>query len=228
MRSKSFNINYFWYFASFTAISMSMLLNSSQSYALSNQSSKKLSRVKSNKVKLDSSHSSKPLEAIKMLASNLPVLPETTNLVKEFEGFRPYAYIDSSGLPVIGYGQTKINGRTVAMGQYISKAQADAALKQELYQIQKLVLAHVKVDLNPYQLGALTSLVYNAGAVTVRNSTLIRKLNAGDYRGAAQEFVRWNKANRGGKLVVFPGLTKRRVAEQQLFLTPYNSVASNN
>ena len=84
------------------------------------------------------------------------------------------------------------------------------------------------MDLNPYQLGALTSLVYNAGAVTVRNSTLIRKLNAGDYRGAAQEFVRWNKANRGGKLVVFPGLTKRRVAEQQLFLTPYNSVASNN
>ncbi|MEO1690485.1 MAG: lysozyme [Cyanobacteria bacterium J06631_6] len=163
-----------------------------------------------------------------LVASNLAVLPETTNLVKQFEGFRSSAYIDSSGLPVIGYGQTRVNGRTVRMGQYITQAQANAALEQELYHIQKLVLNHVKVDLNPYQLGALTSLVYNAGTVVIKNSTLIRKLNAGDYLGASQEFVRWNKANRGGQLVVFPGLTRRRIAEQQLFLTPYNQIASNN
>ncbi|MEO1466854.1 MAG: lysozyme, partial [Cyanobacteria bacterium J06633_1] len=107
-----------------------------------------------------------------LVASNLAVLPETTNLVKQFEGFRSSAYIDSSGLPVIGYGQTRVNGRTVRMGQYITQAQANVALEQELYHIQKLVLNHVKVDLNPYQLGALTSLVYNAGTVVIKNSTL--------------------------------------------------------
>lgn len=163
-----------------------------------------------------------------LVVTTLPVSPEAVNLVKDFEGFRPYAYIDSSGLPVIGYGQTRVNGRTVTLGQYITASEADAALVQELYQIQQLVLAYVKVDLNPYQLSALTSLVYNAGSVIVRDSTLIRKLNAGDYIGAAQEFTRWNKANQGGQLVVYPGLTKRRLAEQKLFLAPYKQIASSN
>lgn len=164
----------------------------------------------------------------KLVARGLPVHPTTLNLVKQSEGFRAYAYIDTSGLPVIGYGQSRINGRRVRMGQYITRAQADAALERELYHLQNLVVAHVKVDLNPYQLGALTSLVYNAGLRIVKNSTLIRKLNAGDYAGASREFVRWNKANRGGRLVAFPGLTKRRLAETQLFLTPYGQVASND
>lgn len=69
------------------------------------------------------------------------------------------------------------------------------------------------MKLNPHQLGALRSLVYNSGMRILTNSTLIRKLN-GDYAGAAREFPRWNKANQGSKLVVFSGLTKRRLAEQ--------------
>jgi len=167
-------------------------------------------------------------DAEQIIISRLPVLPETIELVKSFEGFRSHAYIDSSGLPVIGYGQTRVNGRTTRMGHFVTRSQADRALEQELAQIQKLVLANIKVDLNPYQLGALTSLVYNAGTVVITRSTLARKLNSGDYIGASREFVRWNKANRGGKLVVFPGLTKRRLAEQKLFLTPYGQLVSNN
>ena len=167
-------------------------------------------------------------ESKQVILSKLPVLPQTIELVKSFEGFRSYAYIDSSGLPVIGYGQTRVDGRTAKLGQFVSRVQADRALEQELAQIQKLVIAQIKVDLNPYQLGALTSLVYNAGTVVITNSTLARKLNAGDYVGASREFVRWNKANSGGQLVVFPGLTKRRMAEQKLFLTPYGQLASNN
>ncbi len=154
------------------------------------------------------------------------VLPATINLVKEHEGFRSSAYIDTSGLPVIGYGQSKINGQTVRMGQYISQTQADTALAQELHYVQRLVLASVQVKLTPHQLGALTSLVYNAGTRVIKQSTLSRKLNAGDYQGAAQEFVRWNKANQGGMLVAMPGLTKRRVAEQNMFLTPYTAISS--
>ena len=76
-------------------------------------------------------------------------------------------------------------------------------------------------------MGALTSFVYNAGMRIVTNSTLIRKLNAGDYSGAAREFPRWNKANKGGRLVVYSGLTRRRLAEQQLFLSDYEQIASN-
>jgi len=154
-----------------------------------------------------------------VIATNSRVHSATLNLVKQYEGFRSYAYIDTSGLPVIGYGQTIINGRRVRMGQYITQAQADIALEKELNHIQEMVKKHVKVELTPNQLGALTSLVYNAGTRVVKNSTLIRKLNAGDYHGAAQEFTRWNKANQGGRLVAMPGLTKRRLAEQKLFLS---------
>lgn len=161
------------------------------------------------------------------VATNLRVLPDTLNLVKHHEGFRSYAYMDTSGLPVVGYGQSRINGRKVSLGQYITQAQADVALEQELHHLQELVKSHVRVELNPYQLGALTSLVYNAGSRILTDSTLIRKLNAGDYTGAAQEFPRWNKANQGGRLVAFPGLTKRRLAEQKLFLTPFDRIASN-
>lgn len=158
----------------------------------------------------------------KITAANFQVLPATVNLIKQHEGFRSYAYIDSSGLPVIGYGQSTINGRAVTMGQYITQAEADAALMVELDRIQRLVLNTVRVDLNAHQLGALTSLVYNAGLRVITQSTLSRKLNSGDYAGAALEFPRWNKAHQGGQLIVFPGLTARRLNEQKLFLTPTN------
>ena len=161
-----------------------------------------------------------PTSIIASNPSDVRLLPATINLVKQHEGFRSYAYIDTSGLPVIGYGQTKIHGKTVQMGQYVTQAQADAALAQELYHIQRIVQSKVRVKLTPNQLGALTSLVYNAGTRVITTSTLSRKLNAGDYAGAAKEFPRWNKANQGGRLVALPGLTKRRLAEQKLFLTP--------
>ena len=154
------------------------------------------------------------------IAATPRVSRTTLNLVKKYEGFRSSAYMDTNGLPVIGYGQSKINGKRVKMGQYISRTKADAELERELYHIQRLVLSKVRVRLTPNQLGALTSLVYNAGSRILTNSTLIRKLNVGDYAGAAREFPRWNKAHQGGRLVPFPGLTKRRLAEQRLFLTP--------
>ena len=62
---------------------------------------------------------------------------------------------------------------------------------------------------------------YNTGIGLLYDSTLISKLNAGDFAGAAAEFPRWNKAHQGGVLVELPGLTRRRLAEQKLFLTPF-------
>ena len=223
MLSKSNYINKFFYSLLSLVLSSSSLLTS-----ISPSQASQL-RQQNKQLKIDQLLNNYPeytVASSKTTTSTYQVLPATINLVKQYEGFRSYAYIDTSGLPVIGYGQSKINGKTVRMGQYISQAQADTALVKELYHIQRLVLANVKVDLNPNQLGALTSLVYNAGARVVKQSTLSRKLNAGDYEGAAQEFVRWNKANQGGRLVALPGLTKRRIAEKKMFLTPYSSVSS--
>jgi lysozyme len=217
----------YWQVAIISGILLNLALNVSKSSASfkipkNNSDASALMEASPDLTRLDT------LIADNWLESKLSVIPEAVNLVKNFEGFRSSAYIDTSGLPVIGYGQTEVNGSTVTLGQYITQSQADTALEQELYHIQQLVLSHVKVDLNPYQLGALTSLVYNAGAVILKDSTLIRKLNAGDYIGAAEEFIRWNKANQGGNLVVYSGLTKRRLAEQKLFLAPYRPIASNN
>ena len=228
MRLKSVYSYNYWHIIAIFTISLGFNLNISKSHAATPAFTGKSNQSQSNKIEPNSNLQFAFPDSEKVILSKLPVLPETIALVKDFEGFRPYAYIDSSGLPVIGYGQTRVNGRTAQLGQFISRGQADLALEQELAQIQRLVTAHIKVDLNPHQLGALTSLVYNAGAVVVTNSTLARKLNAGDYTGASREFVRWNKANRGGQLVVFPGLTKRRLAEQTLFSTPYGQLASNN
>lgn len=227
MLLKSFKYSWCWHLSCFVSIAFGLATVAPRAYADNASVSSEPTDAVVDRANLSSTYSG-DVTADRIASSSLPILPETTNLVKEFEGFSSSAYIDSSGLPVIGYGLTKVNGQTVALGQYISRTEADLALEQELAQIQKLVLTHVKVDLNPYQLGALTSLVYNAGSIVITDSTLARKLNAGDYVGASQEFVRWNKANSGGELIVFSGLTKRRLAEQKLFLTPYNQLASNN
>lgn len=226
MRLKFTNFYIYWHFAAFFTIFLGLNLNISKSYA-NTQTSAKYGQSQSHVAEPNLNLQFDRLDS-EIILSRTAVLQETIELVKSFEGFRSYAYIDSSGLPVIGYGQTVVNGTTAQLGQFISRSQADRALEQELGHIQKLVKAKIEVDLNPYQLGALTSLVYNAGTIVITDSTLSRKLNAGDYIGASNEFVRWNKANRGGELVEFPGLTKRRLAEQKLFLTPYNQIASNN
>lgn len=140
------------------------------------------------------------------------------NFIKEFEGFSDRAYLDTDGTPVIGYGLSRINGQAVKMGDRISPAQAEAALKAELQTIKQQIKSTVNRELSESQISALASLSYNVGVESVKTSTLVRKLNAGDYIGAANEFLRWDKANVRGALVRLPGLTRRRQAEKQLFL----------
>ena len=150
----------------------------------------------------------------------LVVSDKTLMIVKEFEGFRAAAYLDTDGTPVIGYGQSRINGNKVRLGDRISAEAAEIALKKELELIQSEILETVKVNLNEHQLGALSSLAFNTGIHALKSSTLIKKLNSRNYEGAANEFVRWNKANIKGKLIRMEGLSRRRHREKQLFLTP--------
>ena len=137
-------------------------------------------------------------------------------LIKQFEGCKLTAYQDSVGVWTIGYGWTKpVDGKPIRAGMTINQETAERLLKTGLVSYESDVSRLVKVGLTQEQFDALVSFTYNLGARSLSTSTLLRKLNAGDYAGAADEFLRWNKA--GGK--VLNGLTRRREAERALFLS---------
>lgn len=137
-------------------------------------------------------------------------------LIKQFEGCKLTAYQDSVGEWTIGYGWTQpVDGKPIRAGMTIKQETAERLLKTGLVSYEIDVSRLVKVSLTQGQFDALVSFTYNLGARSLSTSTLLRKLNAGDYAGAADEFLRWNKA--GGK--VLNGLTRRREAEHALFLS---------
>lgn len=140
-------------------------------------------------------------------------------LIKQFEGCRLTAYPDpgTGGDPwTIGYGWTHpVDGKPVKRGMTIDQATADRLLKTGLVGYENDVLKVAKVKLTQGQFDALVSFAYNVGSRALSTSTLLKKLNDGDIKGAADEFLRWNKV--GGK--VLNGLTRRREAERALFLS---------
>lgn len=149
----------------------------------------------------------------------MQISPEGIALIKGFEGCRLTAYPDpgTGGAPwTIGYGWTlPIDGKPVRPGMTIDQLTADRLLKTGLVSYENDVLKLVKVKLNQNQFDALVSFAYNVGSRALSTSTLLKKLNSGDIKGAADEFLRWNKS--GGKAM--PGLTKRRKAEREVFLS---------
>ena len=137
-------------------------------------------------------------------------------LLEQFEGLRLEAYLDSAGIATIGFGTIKYpNGSKVKLGDKITKAQAKEYKLHDLKEFENTVNTFVKAPLNQNQYDALVSLSYNIGSNAFKNSTLLKKLNSGDYKGAAEQFLSWNKA--GGKKV--QGLVNRREAERKLFLS---------
>ncbi|WP_279204570.1 lysozyme [Obesumbacterium proteus] len=137
-------------------------------------------------------------------------------LIKQFEGCRLTAYQDSVGVWTIGYGWTQpVDGKPVGEGVTITQQKANQLLTEGVAQFEKGVNSLVTVSLNQNQFDALVDFVYNLGVNALKGSTLLKKLNAGDYAGAANEFTKWNKA--GGKELA--GLTRRREAEKSLFLS---------
>lgn len=140
------------------------------------------------------------------------------DLIRRFEGFRSKPYRCPAGVPTIGYGSTRYaDGRPVKLTDApITQEQADDIMRQTLGEYENAVNRYVTVPLSQNEFDALVDFAYNAGAKNLLNSTLLRKLNAGDRKGAAREFDRWVHAN--GE--VLPGLVKRRMAERNLFETP--------
>jgi GH24 family phage-related lysozyme (muramidase) len=118
-----------------------------------------------------------------------------------------------AGKPTIGWGHTY----GVKLGRTISEAEAEVLLDHDYQQAEDDVLELVTVPLTDNQLGALTSFVFNLGQGNFSKSTLLRKINASDFAGAAAEFDKWVYATVNGVKTKLSGLVVRRKLERSLF-----------
>ncbi|WP_286902088.1 lysozyme [Vreelandella sedimenti] len=134
--------------------------------------------------------------------------------IKKHEGYRSKAYKDSAGIWTIGYGSIRLNGRAVKHDDVVTEAQAMNQMILDLETFEHAVNEYVTVYLSQRQYKALVSFTYNVGQNAFRNSTLLKKLNKGNYKGAANELKKWVYAG----AVRIPGLINRREAERALFL----------
>ena len=134
------------------------------------------------------------------------------DLIKSFEGCSLKAYRCPANVLTIGYGHTG----GVKEGQVITQQEAERLLRVDLGSYEAAVNKYVKTVINQNQFDALVSFAYNCGCGALQKSTLLKLLNKGDYRSAADQFYLWNKG--GGQ--VLKGLVRRRAAEKELFLTP--------
>jgi lysozyme len=144
------------------------------------------------------------------------------NLIKGNEGCRLEAYLDSAGIPTIGWGSTRYaDGRRVKMGDKLkSVAEANVLFSLTMKYFASEVNRLVTVPLTQNQFDALCSLVYNIGAEAFAGSTLLKYLNQSKFIQAADQFLVWNKITRNGKKEISRGLVIRRVKERSVFLKP--------
>jgi lysozyme len=141
------------------------------------------------------------------------------NLIQHFEGcLQPHegkfkAYKCPANVLTIGWGHTNHHGRKFDATTRWTMEECNAAFFEDMEGFEMAVRRLVKVPLTPYQYDSLVSFTYNCGEGNLAKSTLLKKVNAQDFAGAAQEFKKWNKA--GGKTLA--GLTRRRASESLLF-----------
>lgn len=151
-----------------------------------------------------------------VLAAGLGMLAfyEGTGPVKQTASGPVYhAYKDAVGVNTICHGHTA----GVKMGQTATDDMCKQWLMEDLNIAVESINKNVKVDLTEYQTMALASFIYNVGGGAFSKSTMLKRINEGKFCAAAAEFPRWNKAGK----VVLDGLTKRRYAEQDLFVEGY-------
>lgn len=134
--------------------------------------------------------------------------------IRREEGERLTAYADVIGVWTIGVGHTgTVDGKPVAKGMVISTDKSRELLSADLSKFESAISRLVKVPLKQYEFDALVSLVFNIGETNFARSTLLKKLNANDFKGAAEQFLVWKNA--GGRPV--QGLLNRRKREKDMF-----------
>ncbi len=139
----------------------------------------------------------------------------TADIIKQSEGLRLTAYRDGGGTWTIGYGHT---GAGVSNGVVITEIQANRFLEQDIAWASDTVRRSVRVPLTTEQHATLVSLTYNIGSGGFRRSTVLRRLNMGNYTGAADAILMWNKITVDGVKTYDQGLANRRERERALFL----------
>lgn len=147
-------------------------------------------------------------------------------LVQKFEGLKLEAYLCPAGVWTIGYGHT----RDVKKGSKITTEEANNLLALDLAECGEQIQKYVRVPLHDNQFAALASFVFNVGIGSLIASSLLRRLNNGDYDCVPTELSKWVKATnpKTGKKVTLTGLVKRRAAEGQLWLNTDNTDAFLN
>lgn len=163
-------------------------------------------------------------------ATELSPSAKAYELIKEFEGLRLKAYQCSAKKWTIGYGSTRYrDGKPVKPTDTIpdEKTAQDMLDYHVVNSVCPDINKYVTVPLKQTEYDALCSFIYNTGVTGLygyfkdngklvkRHSSLARKLNAGDYEGAANGLLAWVYAD--GKKS--PGLERRRQAERALFLS---------
>jgi lysozyme len=141
----------------------------------------------------------------------LKISSDGIKLIKEFEGLKLHAYLCPAEVWTIGYGSTT----GVKEGMCIDSATAEALLLRDLAPIEKALIA--RYNLTQAMFDALAAFSFNVGMGWMKRSGLKDALDRKDFKEAANQLLRWNKA--GGK--VLPGLTRRRSAERDLFMRGY-------
>ncbi|WP_336982589.1 lysozyme [Acinetobacter modestus] len=135
-------------------------------------------------------------------------------IIREFEGLRSQAYLDTGGVWTIGYGTIKYpNGVRVKKGDTCTQDQAEFWLKNDCAWVDACLDKNVKVNLNQNQFDALASFVYNVGETAFVKSTMLTLINQNSWTSAASQFDRWVFDN--GKRI--EGLANRRTKEKALF-----------
>lgn len=140
------------------------------------------------------------------------------DLIKQFEGLATKPYLCSAGVPTIGYGATFYEGgkKVKLTDREITPKEAEDLLRYHLSAFEQYVDSYTTDKINQSQFDALVSFTFNLGPSNLKNSTLLKKVNANpDDPSIRQEFLKWNKA--GGK--VLTGLTRRRTEEAKLYFT---------
>lgn len=135
-------------------------------------------------------------------------------LIRKYEGLKLTAYKCPAGILTIGYGHTK----TVRPEMSINREMAELLLDEDLKDVERIIKANVKVELNQNQFDSLASFVFNVGAGNFLKSSLLKKINEGKFEEAGNEFLKWTKARTNGGMKELPGLKKRREEEKKIFI----------
>lgn len=138
--------------------------------------------------------------------------------ITECEGCELEPYYDQAGYLTVGVGHL-LDGPDDPYNRTITQEESDELLTGDLAETEDCLDNCIQVPVDQNQYNAVASLTFNIGTGAFSDSTLLKKLNASDYPGAADQFLVWNKITVDGEKVVSEGLSNRREKERELFLT---------